>query len=87
MMYSYLSPQDVWYGNRKLIGKSMAYAYWCRYGHSGKQKAEWYKFRFKVLAKVEIGPHAYTLVFTDGLREELISYDTVCVYTVDLNKS
>lgn len=83
MMYNYLSPQDVWYSHRDLIGKSVAYAYWHKHGN---QKAEWYKFQFKALRGVTIGPHAYTLVFDNG-SHQLISYDTVCVYTVDLEKS
>jgi hypothetical protein len=78
---------DAWYKKKELVGKSMAYAHWARWDDTRERSAEMYKFRFKVLASVEIGPHAYTLVFTDGLREELISYDTVCAYTVDLAKS
>lgn len=86
-MYSYLSPQEVWYGREKLIGKSAAYAHWVQWGDTREQNPEWYKFRFRVLEKVLIGPHAYTMVFTNGLREELISYDTVCVYHVELEKA
>lgn len=87
MMYTYLTPQDAWIGKVNLFGKPMALAYWVRWGDERSQKAETYRFRFRTLKTVEIGPHAYTLVFTDGLREELITYDTVCVYTVNLEKS
>lgn len=85
MMYTYLSPMDVWYGQKELIGKSMSFAPWHRIWH-GDQKPEWYKFTFKPLRRVTIGPHAYTIWFDDR-HDQLISYDTVCVYTVDLNKS
>lgn len=83
MMYTYLSPSEVWYRKSELIGKSMSYAYWHR---DEKQNMEWYKFTFKPLRSVSIGPHAYTLWF-DEERNELISYDDVCVYEVDLTKS
>lgn len=83
-MYRYLTPQEVWYGQKNLIGKSMAYAYW--YRHGKEQNPEWYKFTFQPLLGVTIGPHAYTMWFGYE-RNELISYDTVCVYDVDLTKS
>jgi len=82
-MYTYMTPQEVWYGKEELTGRSMAYAYWNR--HSGQSILP-YKFTFKPLRGVTIGPHAYTLWFDDE-RNELISYDTVCVYTVILEKS
>lgn len=87
MMYTYMPPVEVWNQWNKLIGKSMIDAYWCRWGDCGKQRPEWYKFAFKVLLRIEIGPHAYTLVFADGTYRELISYDTVCVYEVNMTKS
>lgn len=86
MAYTYMTPQDVWYGHEKLVGNSLASAYWARWWDSPEQNSEMYKFRFRVLRSVTIGPHAYTLWFDDGF-DELISYDIVCVYTVDLNKS
>lgn len=88
MMYTYMAPQEVWYQKGRLIGKPVACAYWIRPGE-GIQGGDprMYKFAFKVLWYVSPGPHAYTLRFSDGTREELISYDTVCVYEVDLTKS
>lgn len=86
-MYTYASPVRIWRNHKYLIGKSVAYAYWVRWGDARESDPKFYGFRFKVLKDVEIGPHAYTLVFTDGTREELTSYDMVCIYTVDLEKS
>lgn len=85
-MYTYMSPGDAWNAKRKLIGKPMAYAHWARWDDSRMRDASMYSYRFRTLKRMLIGPHAYTLVFDDGRREELISYDIVCVYTVSLEK-
>jgi hypothetical protein len=46
---------------------------------STQEQARTYAYAFKLLADVVHGPHACTLVFEDGTREELISYDVVCI--------
>jgi len=68
-----MSPSQVWDSKKALIGKKMVRAYWC------EDDPERSLFAFKTLANVVTGPHAYTRVFEDGSRDELISYDRVCV--------
>lgn len=88
MAYIYMSPQDAWLNRFDLIGRPVADAYWARnHGPTAPQRTDIYSFRFKNLKSVEIGPHAYTLVYDCGCRDELISYDHVAFYMVDLEKS
>lgn len=72
-MFSYITPAELWNRKTDLVGKKMVRAYWCEDDPKG------YLFAFKTLRSVEIGPHAYTMVFEDDTRDELISYDRICV--------
>lgn len=73
--YITLTAAEVWQQKSKgLIGKKV-----CRtFGYGSV--AEQYSYLFKVLVAVGSGPHAYTLVFSDGTDDTLISGDRVWVH-------
>lgn len=72
--YETLTAAEVWERkNKGLIGRKV-----CRtLGHGSIP--EQYSFMFRTLVAVEAGPHAYTLVYSDGTDDTLITYDRVWV--------
>lgn len=80
MDYRFLSPHDAYVARKELIGKQACRAYWLTPDTlEGAQNTPMYYFAFKVIKGIHPGPHAFTLIFEDDSREELITYDTICV--------